>query len=136
MKMALIPAVALVGALAFTSPAAAAAQETERVDRTASIRPGAQLRVKNFSGRVTITGSSRGDVAIHAVRRASRERLDHIKLEVRETSSGVVIEANKRDDSWMSATTTTSSIPSSTSRCRRMSSSISKFSPVTSKSRT
>jgi hypothetical protein len=100
MKMALIPAVALVGALAFTSPTVAAAQETERVDRTASIRPGAQLRVKNFSGRVTITGSSRGDVAIHAVRRASRDRLDHIKLEVRETSSGVLIEANKRDENW------------------------------------
>jgi DUF4097 and DUF4098 domain-containing protein YvlB len=98
MKMALIPAVALLTALAV--PAPAAAQETERVDRTASIRAGGTLRVKNFSGHVTITAGNRGDVVIHAVRRASRERLDHIKLDVRETSSGVTIEANKRDDNW------------------------------------
>lgn len=98
MKMAFIPALALVSALAV--PAPAAAQETERVDRTANIRAGGTLRVKNFSGRVTITAGSRGDVAIHAVRRASRERLDHIKLDVRETASGVTIEANKRDDNW------------------------------------
>jgi hypothetical protein len=75
-------------------------QETERVDKTASIRAGGTLRVKNFSGSVTITGSRRSDIAIHAVRRAPRERLDHIKLEVRETASGVSIEANKKDDDW------------------------------------
>lgn len=98
MKMAFIPALAIVTALAL--PAPAAAQETERVDRTANIRAGGTLQVKNFSGRVTITAGNRGDVAIHAVRRASRDRLDHIKLEVRETSSGVAIEANKRDDGW------------------------------------
>ena len=98
MKMAFIPALAVVTALAL--PAPAAAQETERVDRTANIRAGGTLQVKNFSGRVTITAGNRGDVAIHAVRRASRDRLEHIKLEVRETSSGVAIEANKRDDGW------------------------------------
>ena len=101
MKMAQIPVVALLGALALSSPSAAAAQqETERVDRTASIRAGGQLRIKNFSGKVTITGSRRGDVAIHAVRRATRDRLDNIKLDVRETSAGVVIEANHRADGW------------------------------------
>lgn len=98
-KMALISAIAVVGALALPSPAAAQ-QETERVDKTANIRAGGQLRVKNFSGRVTITGSSRGDIAIHAVRRGTRDRLDHIKLDVRETASGVTIEANKKDDNW------------------------------------
>src|SRR6185437_9445754 len=46
------------------------------------------------------TGSRRGDVAIHAVRRATRDRLDHIKLEIRETASGISIEANKKDDNW------------------------------------
>lgn len=101
MKLTRIPAAALLAALAFSSPAAAAEpQETERVDRTAAIRAGGQLRIKNFSGTVTITGSRRGDVAIHAIRRASRDRLDHIKLDVRETSSGVTIEANKKDDGW------------------------------------
>ena len=101
LKMALIPAVALASTLAVSSPVTAfEQQETERVDKTASIRAGGTLQVKNFSGRVTITGSRRSDVAIHAVRRAPRERLDHIKLEVRETSSGLSIEANKKDDDW------------------------------------
>jgi DUF4097 and DUF4098 domain-containing protein YvlB len=92
---------ALFGALALSTPSVAAAQqETERVDRTASIRAGGQLRIKNFSGKVTITGSRRGDVAVHAIRRATRDRLDNIKLEVRETSSGVSIEANRKADGW------------------------------------
>ena len=64
------------------------------------IRAGGQLRLKNFSGRVTITGSNRADMVVHAVRRAPRERLDHIKLEIVETASGVSIEANKKDDNW------------------------------------
>ena len=101
LKMAFIPAVALAGALAFSSPVTASEQqETERVDKTATIRAGGTLRVKNFSGTVRITGSRRGDVAVHAVRRATRDRLDHIKLEVYETASGVTIEANKKDANW------------------------------------
>jgi len=110
LKMAHISAVALAGLVAFSTPAAAKAahradptetvQETERVDRTVQIRAGGQLRLKNFSGRVVITGSRRGDVAIHAVRHATRDRLDHIKLEIRETASGISIEANKKDDNW------------------------------------
>lgn len=100
-KMARIPMVALLGALALSAPAVASAQtETERVDRTVNIRAGGQLRIKNFSGRVTITGSRRSDIAIQAIRRAPRERLDHIKLEVTETGSGVTIEANKKDSDW------------------------------------
>jgi DUF4097 and DUF4098 domain-containing protein YvlB len=101
MKMARISMVALLGALAISTPAVASAQaETERVDRTVNIRAGGQIRIKNFSGKVTITGSRRGDVAVHAIRRAPRERLDHIKLEVIETGSGVTIEANKKDSEW------------------------------------
>src|SRR5829696_8306313 len=99
-QMAYIPALALLGALTLSVPATAAGQETERVDRTASIRAGGQLRVKNFSGKVTITGSRRADVAIHAVRHGSRDRLDNIKLEVTETASGVTIEANKKNRDW------------------------------------
>lgn len=75
-------------------------KETERVDRTVAIRAGGKLRLKNFSGRVTITGSNRADMAVHAVRRAPRERLDHIKLEITETGSGVTIEANRKDSDW------------------------------------
>ena len=99
----------LAGLLLAATPAAAQSwkdrnddgpKETERIDRTVQIRAGGQLRLKNFSGRITITGSNRADVAVHAVRRAPRERLDHIKLEIVETSSGVTIEANKKDSSW------------------------------------
>ena len=101
LKMAHISAVALAGLVAFSAPAAAReVQETERIDRTVQIRAGGQLRLKNFSGRVVITGSRRGDVAIHAVRHATRDRLEHIKLEIRETASGISIEANKKDDNW------------------------------------
>jgi DUF4097 and DUF4098 domain-containing protein YvlB len=100
-KLAYIPAVVLLGLATLSTPAIAReAQETERVDRTVNIRAGGQLRLKNFSGRVTISGSKRGDVAIHAVRRATRDRLDHIKLQITETASGVTIEANKKDSDW------------------------------------
>jgi DUF4097 and DUF4098 domain-containing protein YvlB len=100
LKMALIPTVVLASTLAVSPVTAFEQQETERVDKTASIRAGGTLKVKNFSGRVTITGSRRSDVAVHAIRRAPRERLDHIKLEVVETSSGVTIDANKKDSEW------------------------------------
>jgi hypothetical protein len=109
-KLLYIPVIAVLS-LALASPAVAdqrsrdrnrdrdneGPRETERVDRTATIRAGGKLRLNNFSGRVTITGSNRGDVAIHAIRRATRERLDRIKLEVTESGSGVSIEANKKD---------------------------------------
>jgi hypothetical protein len=104
MKVGHIPAIAILSALSIVTlatPAVASEQtETERIDRTVSIRAGGQLRLKNFSGRVTITGSNRADLVVHAVRRATRERLDHIKLEILETGSGVSIEANKKDDNW------------------------------------
>jgi hypothetical protein len=101
MKFGHIPAIAVLGALTLAAPAVASERnETERVDRTVSIRPGGVLRLKNFSGKVTITGSNRADIAVHAVRRAPRERLDHIRLEISETGSGVLIEANKKDDNW------------------------------------
>ena len=56
--------------LALASPAAtrARAQETEHVSRTVKIEAGGTLRLKNFSGRVTITAGDRNDVAIDAVR--------------------------------------------------------------------
>ena len=96
-----IPAIAVPGALTLATPAIASEQnETERVDRTVPIRAGGLLSLKNFSGRVTITGSNRADIAVHAVRRAPRERLDRIKLEISETGSGVLIEANKKNDNW------------------------------------
>jgi hypothetical protein len=81
--------------------AAQAADETEHVSRTVALEPGGTLQLKSFSGRVTITASDRQDVAIDAVRRAPRERLDAIKLEIRtEGPRMVVIEANRHESSW------------------------------------
>ena len=98
MRMPVISGIALVCAVALASPALA--KDTERVDRTVPISANGKLQLKNFSGIVTITGTNRGDVAVHAVRRADRDRLNHIHLEISETGSGILIEANKKDDGW------------------------------------
>lgn len=82
-------------------PATAAAQkETETVDRTVRIGEQGQLKLRNFSGDVRITGVSGGDVVIHAVRHATRERLDRIKLDIQSSGSTVSIEANHRTPGW------------------------------------
>jgi DUF4097 and DUF4098 domain-containing protein YvlB len=97
--MRILAASALVLTLA-APQAAVAAQETETFDRTVSIGPSGTLKLKNFSGDIRITGTSGNDVAIHAVRRATRERLDNIKLDVTTSGSTVSIDANKRDSTW------------------------------------
>jgi putative adhesin len=90
--------------LALAGPAHAAPSvfdETEHVSRTLPLSPGGTLRLKNFSGRVTITGSDRPEVVIDAVRRATRSRLDRIKLDIHSSGADtVVIDANQRDNSW------------------------------------
>jgi Putative adhesin len=75
--------------------------ETERVSRTVSLDPGGTLRLKNFSGRVTITGSDRSEVVVDAVRRADRDELDRITLDVHKDGDTVVVDANHREQrSW------------------------------------
>jgi len=89
------------GLLALAAPAVHAADETEHVNRTLKMDPGGTLRLKNFAGRVTITASDRPEVVIDAVRRASRERLSRIRLDIRtEGPDVVVVDANRRDFSW------------------------------------
>lgn len=79
----------------------AAAAETERVQKTVPLAPGGTLRVDNFSGRVTITATDRAEVVIDAVRRATRDRLDRIKLDVQASGATVHIQANKKvSSSW------------------------------------
>ena len=78
----------------------AAENETERVSQTVRLDPGGTLHLRSFSGRVTITASDRTDVLIDAVRRAPRERLDHIKLDIRGAGEAVFIDANRRDSAW------------------------------------
>ena len=71
-------------------------RETETIDRTVPLPANGTLRLKTFSGRVKITGTSGDQVVIHAVRRASRDRLDDIKLDITTTGSTVEIDANHR----------------------------------------
>jgi hypothetical protein len=90
--------------LALAAPASAAPRafaETEHVSRTLPMEPGGTLRLKNFSGHVTITGSDRPEIVIDAVRRAPRSRLDRIRLDIRTNGAHeVVVDANQRDRSW------------------------------------
>ncbi len=90
--------------LALATPAHATPgvfDETEHISRTLPMEPGGTLRLKNFSGRVTITASDRPEVVIEAVRRAPRSRLDRIKLDIHTSGSNVVVvDANQRDHSW------------------------------------
>jgi hypothetical protein len=92
--------------LALSAPAVlAVADETEHVNQTLRMDPGGTLRLKNFSGRVTITASDRAEVVVDAVRRASRERLARIKLDIHtEGPNVVVIDANHRERSWFEFT--------------------------------
>jgi DUF4097 and DUF4098 domain-containing protein YvlB len=98
--MRILAASALVLTLAAPQAAVAAQKETETIDRTVSIGQRGTLKLKNFSGDIHITGTSGGDVVVHAVRRATRERLDNIKLDITASGSSVTIEANKRDSNW------------------------------------
>ncbi len=86
-------------ALVLAAPAAAQRdrnRETETVDRTVPFPANGTLRLRTFSGHVKITGTSGDQVVIHAVRRATRERLDDIKLEITTSGSTIEIDANHR----------------------------------------
>jgi DUF4097 and DUF4098 domain-containing protein YvlB len=84
--------------LALAAAPVAAQTETERVDRTIPFTTQGTITLKNFSGNVRITGTSEAQVVINAVRRATRERLDRIKLQIEESGSTLTINANQRDD--------------------------------------
>jgi hypothetical protein len=88
--------------LALATPAVNAAfDETEHVSQTLKMDPGGTLRLKSFSGRVTITPTDRPEVVIDALRRATRNRLDRIKLDIHmDGSNVVVVDANRRERSW------------------------------------
>ena len=80
--------------------AAARQKETENVDRTIAFSRGGTLRLKNFSGDVRVTGTSGNDVVIHAVRTATRDRLDNIKLDIQVNGSTINVEANRKVPGW------------------------------------
>jgi DUF4097 and DUF4098 domain-containing protein YvlB len=81
-------------------PALAAAAETERFHKVVPLAPGGTVKLNTFSGFVHITGADVSQVTIDAVRRAERDRLDHIKLDVQVSGSVVTIDANKKDENW------------------------------------
>ena len=82
--------------LALAAPAYAQ-RETGQVDRTIPFQAGGTLRLKNFSGDIRITGTDAQQVTVHAVRRATRARLDRIKLRIEASGSEVLIDANDRE---------------------------------------
>jgi DUF4097 and DUF4098 domain-containing protein YvlB len=101
MKRPVTTALSFLVALALASPALAqrddrGPRETETVDRTVPLPANGTVRLKTFSGRVRITGTSGDQVVIHAIRRATRERLQDIKLEVSTAGGTVEIDANHR----------------------------------------
>lgn len=71
-------------------------RDTDTVDRTVPLPANGTVRLKTFSGRVRITGTAGDQVVIHAVRRATRDRLDEITLEITQAGSTVEIDANHR----------------------------------------
>jgi hypothetical protein len=98
-------ALALLFALVLAVPASAqrnrddrdrGPRDTETVDRTLPMPAGGTLKLKTFSGRVKITGGSGNQLVVHAVRRASRERLDEIKLEITQSGNIIEVDANHR----------------------------------------
>lgn len=95
MKRLTTTTLALLASLVIALPAFAQ-RDTETVDKTLSMSPGGTLRVKTFSGHVKITGTSGNQVIVHAVRRATRDRLDDIKLEITQSGNTVEIDANHR----------------------------------------
>lgn len=75
-------------------------KETERVEKTIALPANGTLRLKNFSGDIHIVGTSGRDIVLKATRRAPREQLDHIKLDIATSGSTVTINANKTDAEW------------------------------------
>jgi hypothetical protein len=94
-----VAVLALTATLAAAVPALGQTQ-TEQFDRTVPLASGGRVVLKNFSGNVKITGAPADQVVIHAVRRATRERLENIRLEVTASGSTVEINANQKAPGW------------------------------------
>jgi len=97
---AITAAALAVCALGIASPSWGGQRETEQFDRKVPFHSGGRLKLNNFSGRVTITGGDSNEVVIHAVRHATRERLDRIKIDVEADADEVSIEANRKESGW------------------------------------
>jgi hypothetical protein len=87
-------------ALSCLLAAAASGAETERFHKVVPLAPGGTLKLNNFSGEVRITGADVTQVTIDATRRADRDVLEHIKLDVQVSGSAVIVDANRKDPGW------------------------------------
>lgn len=87
-------------ALTLTAAPASAQKQTETFDRTLPLAQGGTVKLRNFSGDVLVTGTAGQDVVIHAIRKATRERLENIKIDVEARGSTIEIEANRRNPDW------------------------------------
>ena len=72
-------------------------RETEVVERSVALPANGTVRIKNFSGQIRVTSGSGRNVVVKATRRAPRETLDRIKLDVATAGSTVTIDANRRE---------------------------------------
>ncbi|HEY6212065.1 MAG TPA: DUF4097 family beta strand repeat-containing protein [Vicinamibacterales bacterium] len=90
--MKLKPAAVVFAFLALA--ASARADETEHFSRSLKLPAGGTVRLRGFSGRVSITATDGNEVSVDAVRRGSREWLNETKLEMYDDGSTIVI----RDD--------------------------------------
>jgi DUF4097 and DUF4098 domain-containing protein YvlB len=91
----LLIAVSFVG---LTVAPALAQRVEERVDRTVPFQAGGTLRLKTFSGKVEIRGTSGTDVVIRAVRRGEPDKLRDIRFDIQASGSTITIDANAHDD--------------------------------------
>ncbi len=72
-------------------------RETEVVERRVSLPADGTVRIKNFSGEIRVLPGSGRDVVVKATRRAPREALDRIKLDVTVAGSIATIDANVQE---------------------------------------
>lgn len=84
----------LAALVAGAAPATAQSRQEETFDRTLTLQQGGSLRLRTFSGRVTIRGTDGNQVVIHAVRRARPERLRDITIEVTQGGNHIEVNAN------------------------------------------
>jgi hypothetical protein len=71
--------------------------ETEVVERTVPLPSDGTVRIRNFSGEIRVMPGTGGTVVVKATRRAPRETLDRITLDVASAGSVVTIDANRQE---------------------------------------
>src|SRR6266849_1180254 len=88
---------AAVTLLIITQNSRGEAEQTEHFERTIVFPFAGTLQLGNFSGDVHITGTIGKDLVVKAVRRAKRDLLEHIALDIHTSDSTITINANKQD---------------------------------------